>query len=295
MIKCNIINNLHEVYDKYDAFIVDIWGVLWDGLEAYDYAKDTLEELRKNKKNIVLLSNAPRRSSLVAERLSSIGINQNHYDTIISSGEVCREYFLGNNLNLKKVDSFFYFIGQEADKGIALNLKIKEKKSISESNFLLVCGTRDFDHTLENYLKELDEGLKLNLPLVCANPDKVVIRKDGNLIVCAGILADYYESHGGKVFYFGKPYKEVYKKCLTYLNVVKPTISSKNVLVIGDSLETDILGANKAGIKSLLIADGIHSKQLYNNVHSNLSLKNLTTLSKKFSAFPDYLIKSFIF
>ena len=295
MTKCNIIKNLYEVYDKYDAFIVDIWGVLWDGLEAYEYAKDTLEELRKNKKYIVLLSNAPRRSSLVAERLSSIGINQNHYDTIISSGEVCREYFLGNNLNLKKVDSFFYFIGQEADKGIALNLKIKEKKSISESNFLLVCGTRDFDHTLENYLKELDEGLKLNLPLVCANPDKVVIRKDGNLIVCAGILADYYESHGGKVFYFGKPYKEVYKKCLTYLSVVKPTISSKNVLVIGDSLETDILGANKAGIKSLLIADGIHSKQLYNNVHSNLSLKNLTTLSKKFSAFPDYLIKSFIF
>ena len=295
MTKCNIIKNLYEVYDKYDAFIVDIWGVLWDGLEAYEYAKDTLEELRKNKKYIVLLSNAPRRSSLVAERLSSIGINQNHYDTIISSGEVCREYFLGNNLNLKKVDSFFYFIGQEADKGIALNLKIKEKKSISESNFLLVCGTRDFDHTLENYLKELDEGLKLNLPLVCANPDKVVIRKDGNLIVCAGILADYYESHGGKVFYFGKPYKEVYKKCLTYLSVVNPTVSSKNVLVIGDSLETDILGANKAGIKSLLIADGIHSKQLYNNVHSNLSLKNLTTLSKKFSAFPDYLIKSFIF
>ena len=131
--------------------------------------------------------------------------------------------------------------------------------------------------------------------MVCANPDKVVIRKDGNLIVCAGILADYYESHGGKVFYFGKPHKEVYKKCLAYLSEVKPAISSKNVLVIGDSLETDILGANKAEIKSLLIADGIHSKQLYNSDNSNLSLKNLTTLSKKISAFPDYLIKSFIF
>ncbi|MDA9655166.1 TIGR01459 family HAD-type hydrolase [Pelagibacteraceae bacterium] len=295
MIKCNIINNLYEVYDKYDAFIVDIWGVLWDGLEAYDYARDTLEELRKNKKNIVLLSNAPRRSSLVSERLGSIGINKNHYDAIISSGEVCREYFLDNSLNLKKVGNFFYFIGQEADKGITLNLKVKEKENIHESNFLLVCGTRDFGHTLKDYLKELDQGLKLSLPLVCANPDKVVVRKDGNLIVCAGILADYYQNNGGKVFYFGKPYKEVYKKCLAFLNKINPAISNKDVLVIGDSLETDILGANKAAIKSLLIANGIHSKQLYKNSAASLSLKNLKNLSQEFSAFPDYLIKSFIF
>ena len=295
MIKCNIINNLHEVYDKYDAFIVDIWGVLWDGLEAYDYARDTLEELKKNKKNIILLSNAPRRSSLVSERLGSIGINKNHYDTIISSGEVCREYFLDNSLNLKKVGNFFYFIGQEADKGITLNLKVREKENIPESNFLLVCGTRDFGHTLKDYLRELDQGLKLNLPLVCANPDKVVIRKDGNLIVCAGILADYYQKNGGKVFYFGKPYKEVYKKCLAFLNSINPPISNKDILVIGDSLETDILGANKAAIKSLLIANGIHSKQLYKNSAASLSLENLKPLSQEFSAFPDYIIKSFIF
>ena len=73
------------------------------------------------------------------------------------------------------------------------------------------------------------------------------------------------------------------------------TISNKNILVIGDSLETDILGANKANIKSLLIANGIHSNQLYKNNRSNLSLKNLTSLSQEFSAFPDYVIKSFIF
>ena len=115
------------------------------------------------------------------------------------------------------------------------------------------------------------------------------------MIVCAGILADYYQNNGGKVFYFGKPYKEVYEKCLAFLNKVNPAISNKDVLVIGDSLETDILGANKAGIKSLLIADGIHSKQLYKNSAASLSLKSLKPLSQEFSAFPDYLIKSFIF
>ncbi len=295
MNKCNILNNLHEIYNNYDAYIVDIWGVLWDGIEAYEHAKDTLEKLRENKKDIVLLSNAPRRSELVAERLNSIGINKNHYNTIISSGEVCRESFLDNNKNLNKIGNFFYFIGQEADKGITLNLKVKERKNISDSNFLLVCGTRDFSHTLKNYIKELDKGLKLNLPLICANPDKVVIRKDGELIICAGILADYYKDNGGKVFYFGKPYPEVYDKCLAFLNNINPIISHKNVLVIGDSLETDILGANKVGIKSLLIANGIHSKNLYHHNSSALSLKNLKILSQEFSAFPDYVIKSFIF
>ena len=62
-----------------------------------------------------------------------------------------------------------------------------------------MCGTRDFDHTLDNYIEELDHGLRYDLPLVCANPDKVVIRQNGQLITCAGILADYYQNNGGKV------------------------------------------------------------------------------------------------
>ena len=153
-----------------------------------------------------MLSNAPRRSDLVAQRLNSIGINKSHYNTIISSGEVCREYFLANNKKLSEIGNSFYFIGQELDKEIALNLRVKETKNIADSNFLLVCGTRDFGHTLKDYINELDKGLNFNLPLICANPDKVVIRKAGELVVCAGILASYYEDQGGKVVYFGKPY-----------------------------------------------------------------------------------------
>ena len=105
MTKCNILTSLYEVYDNYDAYIVDIWGVLWDGIEAYEHAKDTLEKLKKHKKAILLLSNAPRRASLVAQRLRSIGINNSHYDMIISSGEVCREMFLNNNIlsNIKHI------------------------------------------------------------------------------------------------------------------------------------------------------------------------------------------------
>ena len=159
---------------------------------------------------------------------------------------------------------------------------------------MLVCGTRDFDHTLQDYKEELNKALELNLPFICANPDKVVVRKDGKLITCAGMLAEYYIKKGGKVFSFGKPYKEVYQKSLNFFKSINKTITKKNVLVIGDSLETDILGANSIGLKSLLIADGIHKKQLYEKKSNKISSILLRNISNKFSSFPDYVVNSFI-
>ena len=290
-----ILNNLSEISNKFDAYIIDIWGVLWDGIEPYEYAKDALEKLKKKKKKIILLSNAPRRSKLVAQRLNEIGINNNLYSTIISSGEVCRENFLKDKEKISKIGKYFYFIGQDADKGITSNLEIREKNNISNANFLLVCGTRDFDHKLKNYIAELNEGLKYKLPLICANPDKVVIRKNGKMITCAGILAEYYKNNGGKVISYGKPYHEVYKKSIQFFTKINLNISNKNILVIGDSLETDILGANKFGLKSLLVTNGIHSDKLFNNDNKNLLSKKLQVLSKTFAAYPDYTIRNLIF
>ena len=293
MNKSKIIKSLHEISNFYNAYIIDIWGVLWDGIEAYEYAKETLEQLKKNKNHIILLSNAPRRTQIVEKRLQSIGIYSSLYDTIVSSGEVCRECFLDDHKKLSKIGYSYYFIGQDTDKGITSNLKIREQKNMKNANFLLVCGTRDFDHTLDDYKKELNQALALNLPFICTNPDKIVVRKEGKLIICAGILAEYYKKHGGRVVYFGKPYEDVYKKSLNFFNSLDDSINTSNILVIGDSLETDILGANSNGLKSLLIADGIHKKQLYEK--KKLSLNLLTNLSNNFGIFPDYLIKSFIF
>ena len=294
MKKYKLLNKLSEISQHYNAFIIDIWGVLWDGIEPYKDAVTTLKKLKKSKKNIILLSNAPRRSKLVEDKLKSIGIDNTLFDTIISSGEVCRDDCLNSN-KILSLGEKYYFIGQQADKGIALGLNIKEVKSIENSSFLLVCGTRDFDHTLDNYIKELDEGLKFKLPLVCANPDKVVIRQNGKLITCAGLLADYYQTKGGNVLRYGKPFKQVYKKSLSFFKTIDPNIIYKNILVIGDSLETDIFGANNIGCDSLLIANGIHKNELFENNLSVINLNTFDNLFKKFSVTPNFIIKNFIF
>ena len=160
---------------------------------------------------------------------------------------------------------------------------------------MLVCGTRDFDHTLNNYKKELNEALKYNLPLVCANPDKVVIRQNGQLITCAGILADYYHNNGGAVFRYGKPFQAMYEKSFNILKSFNTKLALDKVLVIGDSLETDILGANNNKLNSLLITNGIHKHELINSNNYEVYKNSIDKLCKKYSAFPNYIIKDFIF
>ena len=106
--------------------------------------------------------------------------------------------------------------------------------------------------------------------MICANPDLEVIRGKKREI-CAGSLAQRYEELGGKVKYFGKPYKEIYEKSLKLLKIKK----NNKILALGDSLRTDIAGANNFGIDSLLITSGIHQKKFNHNQPDWLSKKNI--------------------
>ena len=195
-----VLANFREVANKYEAFIIDIWGVLWDGIEPYQYSIESLKKLINLNKYIILLSNAPRRSKVVSKRLEDIGIDSSYYHKIISSGEICRLKFLKNKELLNKFGYTYYFIGQEQDQTITELLKLTETDNIKKADFVLVCGTRRFEDTLNDYIKELDLAFSYNLPLICANPDKVVIRKTGELLVCAGSMAKYYKKKGGLVF-----------------------------------------------------------------------------------------------
>ena len=292
--KFKILSDLKQVESKYKAFIIDIWGVLWDGLEPYENSIVTLKKLVSLNKPIILLSNAPRRSNIVSRRLKKIGIDDTCYDKIISSGEICRIKFLENKHKVGKYGNNYYFIGQATDETITEFLPLTKTKNMQEANFLLVCGTRKFEDNLEKYKNELDLALSLRLPLICANPDKVVIRQTGELLICAGIMAEYYSSNGGIVYKFGKPFKETYQLCFDYFLSKRINIKKTDLLCIGDALETDISGANNYGIDSLLIANGIHKDDL-NFKGSLLSKVELKSFFKTNNIFPNYILQDFIF
>jgi ribonucleotide monophosphatase NagD (HAD superfamily) len=59
------LNHLSEVFDAYDTFVIDLWGVIHNGIKLNEKAIEAVEQLKKNSKKIVFLSNAPRPSSKV--------------------------------------------------------------------------------------------------------------------------------------------------------------------------------------------------------------------------------------
>ena len=93
-----------------------------------------------------------------------------------------------------------------------------------------------------------------------------------NFMICAGILAEYYEKIGGKVIYYGKPHNNIYEFCYKLIK------GENKILVIGDSLENDIKGANLQKLDSLLITDGIHREV---NNESGVDIKKLDDLMEK--------------
>src|SRR6185437_15547695 len=73
---------------RYGGFIVDLWGVIHDGVTPYDGAIDCLEQLRALGKPAVLLSNAPRRATVAQRGMREMGIPDTLYTGILTSGEV---------------------------------------------------------------------------------------------------------------------------------------------------------------------------------------------------------------
>ena len=242
---------------RYDGFILDLWGVVHDGVAPLPGALECLRRLVEAGKRIVLLSNAPRRSADVVERISRIGVSADLYHDVMSSGEEAWQYLDRRN------DPFYatlgrrcLHLGSERDIGIREGLGLELVETAEEAEFILNTGPAGWDDRIEDYAPLLRRALACALPMVCANPDLVVMH-GGHLALCAGALAQWYEQSGGRVRWHGKPFRSVYDTCLDLLGID----DRSRILAVGDSLRTDIAGAVGAGIDSVLIVGGIHADE----------------------------------
>jgi HAD superfamily hydrolase (TIGR01459 family) len=252
-----LVAGMHELAPHYDGFIVDLWGVIHDGVAPMRGALECLRVLKGQGKRIVLLSNAPRRSDDVIRRITALGVPAVLYDNVMSSGEEAW-------LHLRQRNDPFYaalgwrclHIGSERDMEIRGGLGLDFVDTIESAHFILNTGPAGWEDRIEDYEPVLRKALHRDLPMVCANPD-VVVMHGNRLALCAGALAKWYEEGGGRVRWHGKPFRSVYDTCLSLLGIEDRT----RVLAVGDSLRTDIAGAAGAGIDSLLIAGGIHAEE----------------------------------
>ena len=242
------ISSTDEVIKNYDAFIIDIWGVIYDGSKPYEGTVAYLNKMIDEGKSIIFLSNAPRPGSLSEQKFSHWGINMKN-SSVYTSGDYFREQLL-NSTDRKKV----YHLGAERNQDILADIEVETVENIKEAECLLLTIFVDDKEDLSHYDDLLKEAANLKIPAICANPDLTVIESNKTRY-CAGTFAKKYTQLGGVVEYYGKPDSRIFNKILAKYEKMGIT-NRKKILMIGDTLETDILGANKVGLDSALVLTG---------------------------------------
>lgn len=244
---------------SYDGFIVDLWGVVHDGVAPYPGAVDALRRLRDAGKRVVLLSNAPRRSHAAADGMRAMGIGDDLYTGLVTSGEVTHQMLRDrDDAAFAGLGTRLYHLGPERDRNVFADLPLVSVARPEQAEFLLNTGPDDGRNPTDVAVweDELQACRAAGLPMVCANPDLEVIR-GGERVICAGALALRYIELGGRVIWVGKPDPLVYRPVLAQL-----ALPLSRVLAVGDALRTDIAGAAAAGIDAAWVLGGIHGAEL---------------------------------
>ncbi len=243
--------HITSIIDDYDVFLFDVWGVIVEGDYNYPGVIDNINYLINNNKKVFFITNAPRSIAYLVTLLTSWGINVTS-EMIISSGELAVNMIVNSKEIFGIQNPLIYHLKQENNDLIDA-IKIPTTTDINEADILLL--TLHYDEKENLNLDEFDNllqtAIQRKIITICANPD-LGIMQQGVYRYCAGYFAAKIKQFGGTVIYTGKPYPEIYQPILNQL----PHILKKNILMIGDTFYTDILGANKIGIDSALVLTG---------------------------------------
>jgi len=245
--------------ERYDGFVLDLWGVIHDGVNPLPGSVETLRRLRALGKRSVLLSNAPRRAWAAQEAMRRMGIADDLYDGILTSGEaVWRALRDRPDAWWRALGDRVFHLGPERDRNVMDDLGLIIVDDPAAASFVLNTGPDDLrDPTTPAEFEDVLQACRAaGLPMVCGNPDMEVIR-GGKRIMCAGRLAVRYRELGGDCRMLGKPDPAIYTPVLAMLGVARP-----RVLAVGDALATDIAGAAAVGLDSCWVLGGIHGADL---------------------------------
>ncbi len=294
--------------DKYNIFLFDMYGVLWDGKTFYEKALETLKTLKDNGKIVYILSNSSQPNDILKKR-----ITEEHYNGIVTSGDVIKktlengEIKFRNKENCEKV----YIFGSK-NTPIFYNTKYRVVENLDEADFIYISSPQLTEEEYYNYKDDknifkkskngnwdsvnikpfipyLNDYFNKKLPLLSANPDLTaqeidVNTNEVNFVIRQGTIIEKYKELGGEVFEFGKPNKNIYDFTFkTIEEQIGRKINKNEVIMIGDTLRTDIKGANNVGIDSILLTEtGVTANKLRNT--------NYFELLSEYNVIPTYTI-----
>ncbi|MCI0598063.1 MAG: TIGR01459 family HAD-type hydrolase [Beijerinckiaceae bacterium] len=258
-----LLRGLSDIASGYRLILCDVWGVVHNGVIAFERADSALQRFRQGGGKVVLITNSPNPSRVVVAQLDRLGVSRKAYDAIVSSGDVTA------SLVADRSGAGMFHIGPPDetalfDEILALGGKVPLLVPLKKAQFVLCTGLVDpFGETPADYDAILASMRGRDLELICANPD-MVVEDGGVLFYCAGAIAERYAAAGGKVVQAGKPFAPIYERaCELAAKSGNQSKERSHVLVIGDTLDTDIKGAHLQGFDSLFVTSGIHRHQLH--------------------------------
>jgi HAD superfamily hydrolase (TIGR01459 family) len=286
-----------RISNSFKGILLDAYGVFWGGNDCgvLPGTKETMEKLVSSGKIVGILSNSTQLASKEINKLHLHGLIQDkHFHFLITSGEVAKYIFFNEKLPFETPNNKFWLFGgihpkYASHEAIFQNTLYSETSNIEEADFIYISIPHingEDQINPEVFRKEIERLKIKNLPMICPNPD--LFAHEGNpsrLVVRQGSIALMYEEMEGEVFYIGKPHNKAYTMAMKQFEKYACT-SPLEVLMIGDTPETDIRGARLFGMSSALVTQtGIMADRI---AHSGLenALKALIP-----SDSPDYFIK----
>ena len=207
----------------------------------------------------------------------------NTFANIVSAGEIMHYMFKLRKGNFATIGNAYFNLGNSNDNVIFSGLEYEAVDKLGQADFLFMGSTAHPQDTIDKYLQIMEFAASMNVPLVCVGNDTSGFI-NGEICIAAGAVAEQYAALGGQIITIGKPESRIFEYALESIGKKEKT------LLIGDSITTDIRGANLYGIDSVLISKGVHINYLGEGYIPDVA--KTRELANNFDAYPDYVISN---
>jgi HAD superfamily hydrolase (TIGR01459 family) len=246
------ISGLADIVDRFDAVLIDQYGVMHDGRRPYPGAVEAMTRLTAMGRAVIVLTNSGKRSAPNRARIERIGFPPSSYTGLVSSGEVTWQGLRGGRFGAPFDEgACICVIGKQGDDYGLDDLDLTFAQAPHAADFIVIAGCDCPRTSLDDYRAALAPAAAKNIPALCANPDRMMLTPAG-LQPSSGAIAELYEALGGWVTFVGKPFPAIYRAAAELAEA-----DPQRLLCIGDSLDHDVAGGAKAGFSTALVRTGI--------------------------------------
>lgn len=259
-----IFSNLLDVSDSFEGILLDAYGVFWGGnrIGLMPGSKETMERLVSQGKVVGILSNSTQLAAKESDKLRAHGLVQGkHLHFLVTSGEIARQVFQKDTLPFKTARKKFWLFGEIHPKfsshaAIFHGTSFNETNHLHEADFIYISIPHLAGEDQVNpdvFREKVAQLTQTGLPMVCANPDRFAHEGDpARAVVRQGSIALMYEELGGEVFYIGKPSSLAFEAAMDRFYQHRK-VQPQEIIMVGDTPETDIRGARRFEMKSALV------------------------------------------